>query len=55
MVKRLGALLAVALLAVFVLAACGSEDDGPEPTVTRIPDEEVANLPVAGRDTAARR
>jgi uncharacterized cupredoxin-like copper-binding protein len=44
MVKRLGSFVAVMLIAIFALAACGTPDEKVEPTVTRIPNP--LNAPV---------
>lgn len=43
MIKRLGSMALVGMLAVIVLAACGEEDTKVEPTVTRVP---ASNVPV---------
>jgi uncharacterized cupredoxin-like copper-binding protein len=50
MVKRLMSVAMLALVALMVLAACGSEEESAEATVTRIPD--AANAPVVGSPTA---
>ena len=45
MAKRLFSMAGLAVVVLIVLAACGApEDEGPVPTVTRIPD--AANAPV---------
>jgi uncharacterized cupredoxin-like copper-binding protein len=67
MLKRFGMFAVTGVLALTVLAACGSEDEEVEPTVTRVPaenapqvtataaeaeEEEAAASPVAGSPTA---
>jgi uncharacterized cupredoxin-like copper-binding protein len=50
MFKRVGTLLVAGLIGVFVLAACGKEEDKVEPTVTRVP---ATGAPVLTPTTAA--
>jgi uncharacterized cupredoxin-like copper-binding protein len=45
MLRRISLFAVVAVLAVFVLAACGEEDDGEEATVTRVPATNVPEVP----------
>jgi plastocyanin len=39
MIRRIGSFVVLLLVATLALAACGKEDNKPEPTVTRIPVE----------------
>jgi uncharacterized cupredoxin-like copper-binding protein len=54
MLRRIGQVAVVGILSVFVLAACGSEDEEVKPTVTRVPASNVPVVsPTAGATTAA--
>jgi uncharacterized cupredoxin-like copper-binding protein len=47
MLRRISVFAVVGLLAMVVLAACGEDDEGEEPTVTRIPATNVPGTPPA--------
>ena len=51
MVRRIGSFVAMLLIATLVLAACGSEDDEVEPTVTRVDAAGAPEPTVPGQET----
>jgi len=53
MVRRIGSFVALLLVATFVLAACGTEDKGTEPTVTRVSAEGAPEPTVPGEEAQA--